>query len=114
METRSVVWGSWILLSQEELPENSEVLCLRDFQAQLLDFTGGGLEQLTLHFHLLYISGLWSLIFGKPLIQPYPHIFQHRIHGPERVSDLPKITQMFEDRASLGLSHLPLCHVPWV
>ena len=40
-ETRSVVWESWILLSQEELPENSEVLCLCNFQSQLLDFTGG-------------------------------------------------------------------------
>lgn len=88
-----------------------------NFQSRLLDFTGGGLEPLTLHFHLLYISGLWSLIFGKPLIQPYPHIFQQRIYGQERVSDLPKITQLFGDKSQSGsfsLSHLPLCHVPWV
>lgn len=72
------VWSgeSWILLSPKELSENLEVFCpihhrpppAPNFQAQFLDFIVGGLEQLTLHFHLLSVSGLWLLIFGKPLI----------------------------------------------
>lgn len=67
-----MVWESWKFLSQKlHLAENLDsAFTPHDFLAHLLDSTVGGVEQLTLHFHLLYVSVLQLRIFGKPLTKP--------------------------------------------
>ena len=116
-ETRSVVWESWILLSQEELPENSEVLCLCNFQSQLLDFTGGWTRATdtplssALYLRILAIH-LWKT--SDPALSSYfptQNIWPR--DGKWLAQDHTAVWRQ-SPSGSFSLSHLPLCHVPWV